>query len=50
MPGVSSDIITHRLSVYKEVRPIAQKKRKKDEEKCIAARKEANKLVKVSFI
>ena len=27
MPGVKSDVITHRLSVYKEARPIAQKKR-----------------------
>ena len=32
MPGVKSDVITHRLSIYKEARPIAQKKRKLGEE------------------
>ena len=27
MPGVSPDVITHRLSIFKEARPISQKKR-----------------------
>ena len=38
MPGVKSDVITHRLSVYKEARLIAQKKRKLGEERRKAAR------------
>jgi len=50
MPGVKSDVITHRLSVYKEVRPIAQKKRKLGEERRKAAWEETNKLVQAGFI
>jgi len=50
MPGVKSDVITHRLSVYKEARPIAQKKRKLGEERRKAAREETDKLVQVGFI
>jgi len=38
MPGVSLKIITNRLSFYKEVRPIAQKKTKMDEEKSNATK------------
>jgi len=37
MPGVSPNIITHCLSIYKEVRPIAQRKQKMGEEKHDAA-------------
>jgi len=50
MPGVKSDVITHRLSVYKEARPIAQKKRKLGEERRKAAREETDKLVQTGFI
>jgi len=50
MLGASSDIITHRLSIYKEVRPIAQKKQKMGEEKRDVSLQDANKLVKVGFI
>ena len=48
--GVHPDIITHRLSVYKEARPVAQKKRNYGEDKRLAARIEAEKLLKVGFI
>jgi len=48
--GVSPDVIIHCLSIYKEARPIAQKKRKLSEERGEAARKEAEKLLKVRFI
>jgi len=37
MPGVSSEIITHHLSVYIEATSVAQKKRKLGEEKLKAA-------------
>jgi len=50
MPGVKSDVITHRLSVYKEARPIAQKKRKLGEERRKAAQEETDKLVQAGFI
>jgi len=50
MSGVSLDIFTHKLSVYKEVRPVTQKKRKLGEEKRFATREEAHKLLSVGFI
>jgi len=50
MPGVKPNVITHRLSVYKETRPIAQKKRKLREEKRQAAIEETDKLVQAGFI
>jgi len=50
MPGVNPNIIIHHLSVYKEARPVAQKKRKMSEEKCNASRKEADKHLKANFI
>jgi len=50
MPGESPNIIRHRLSIYKEARPVAQKKWKMGEEKRDAAREETEKLMKVDFI
>ena len=50
IPGVKPDVITHRLSVFKEARPIVQKKRKLGEERHKAAREETDKLVQAGFI
>ncbi|XP_068504438.1 uncharacterized protein [Phaseolus vulgaris] len=50
MPGVNPNVITHRLSLYKEARPIAQKKRKLGEERRKAAREEIDKLIQADFI
>jgi len=50
IPEVSPDIITHRLSIYKEARPMTQKKCKIGEERHQAAQEEANKLLKEGFI
>jgi len=50
MPSISSDIITHKLSVFKEARPIAQKKRDYSDEKLLAAKAEADKLLLAKFI
>jgi len=50
MSGVSLNIITHRLLVYKEARLVSQKKRKMGEEKHNVARNEIDKLIKVGFI
>jgi len=47
---VNPNVITHRLSVYKEARPIAQKKRKLGKERRKAAREETDKLVQADFI
>jgi len=41
MSGVSPDIITYKLSVFKEARPISQKKRDYDNEKRLTAKVEA---------
>jgi len=49
-PRVSTNIITHRLSIYKEAKLFVQKKRKMGEEKCDVACQEVDKLVKVGFI
>jgi len=47
---VNPEVITHRLLVYKEARLVAQKKRNHGEEKRLAARAEADKLLKAGFI
>jgi len=50
MPGVDPEVMSHRLSVYKDVRPITQKKRKQREKKREAAKKEVTKLMAANFI
>jgi len=43
MSGVSSDVITQELSIYKEARPVTQKK-------TLTAREEVEKLLSTGFI
>jgi len=50
MPGVSPHIITHRLSVFKEVRPVAQKNRDYGDDKRLTAKAKAEKLLSAGFI
>ena len=51
MPRLSLDIITHKLSVFKEAQMIAQKKKKDyGVEKRLAAKEEAQKLLSAGFI
>jgi len=50
IPRVSPYIITLKLLVYKEVRLMAQKKRKLGEEKRLAAREEVEELLSTDFI
>jgi len=50
LPRVNPDIITHRLSVYKEARSVAQNKRNHREEKRMVAKEEADKLLVAGFI
>jgi len=42
--------ITHKLSIYKEAQPIAQKKRKLGEEKRLAGKEKVDKLLSANFI
>ena len=50
LPGVDPRIATHKLSVFKEAKPISQKKRKRGEERRQAAKCEAEKLMKAGFV
>ncbi|XP_025636025.1 uncharacterized protein [Arachis hypogaea] len=50
MPGISPDIICHKLATNKTCRPIAQKKRNLGTEKSKAALEETEKLLKANFI
>ena len=48
--GVSPDVITHRLSIFKEACPISQKKRDLGDENRLAAKEEVGKLLLAGFI
>jgi len=50
LPGVDPLVASHKLSIYKEARYISQKKRKLGEERRLAAKAEANKLLSAGFI
>ena len=50
LPGVDLLVASHKLSIYKEARYISQKKRKLSEERCLAAKAEADKLLSAGFI
>lgn len=50
MPGVTPNVITHKLSVFKEARLVAQKKRNHGDEKRLAAKKETEKLLSTGFV
>jgi len=48
--GVSPDIMTHKLSVFKEAHLVAQKKRNHGDEKRLAVKEETENLLSVGFI
>ena len=50
LPGVDPLVASHKLSIYKETRYVSQKKRKLGEERRLAAKVEADKLLNVGFI
>jgi len=50
LPGIDPDMACHRLSTFKEAKPVAQRKRKLGEEKRKAAREESSKLLQAGFI
>jgi len=50
LPSIHPDIVCHRLSTFKEAKPVAQRKRKLGEEKRKAAREESAKLLQAGFI
>jgi len=48
--GVDPQVASHKLSIYKEARYVSQKKRKLGEERRLAAKVEADKLLNAGFI
>jgi len=50
MPGIHPDVMSHKLAIFKEARPVAQKKRKIGEERRRAVKEEVKKLERVGFI
>ncbi|KAI5328097.1 hypothetical protein L3X38_027493 [Prunus dulcis] len=50
MPGISPDIISHRLSVNPAVRPVRQKRRAYDPERYEAMKAEVDRLSSIQFI
>jgi len=50
MPGVHHDVMSHKLTIFREARPVAQKKRKMGEERRRAVEEEVKKLEGAGFI
>ena len=50
MPGVHPDVMSHKLAIFREARPVAQKKRKMGEERRKAVEEEVRKLEGAGFI
>ncbi|CAL9026172.1 unnamed protein product, partial [Prunus brigantina] len=50
MPGISLDIISHRLSINPAIRPVRQKRRAYDPERYEAMKAEVDKLSSIGFI
>ncbi|XP_014491680.1 uncharacterized protein LOC106754195 [Vigna radiata var. radiata] len=50
MPGIHPSVIAHKLSIFREARPVSQKKRRFGDEKRATIRGEVDKLLKAGFI
>jgi len=50
MPDIHPDVMSHKLAIFKEVRPVAQKKKKMGEERRRAVEEEVKKLEGAGFI
>ena len=50
LTGIDPQVASHKLSIYKEARYVSQKKRKLGEERRLAAKVEADKLLNTRFI
>ncbi|XP_052735490.1 uncharacterized protein LOC108328707 [Vigna angularis] len=50
MPGIHPGVMSHKLSIFREARPVAQKKRRFGEEKRKAIQVEVEKLMNARFI
>lgn len=50
MPGIHPSVMPHNLVLFKEARPVAQKKRRLDEEKLRTVDMEVEKMLEAQFI
>ncbi|CAL9019127.1 unnamed protein product [Prunus brigantina] len=50
MPGISPDVISHKLSIYPSFKPVKQKRRSYDTERYEAMKAEVDKLQTIGFI
>jgi len=50
MPGIDPDFLCHRLTMDAKVRPVRQKRRKFNEERCLVVKEETQKLLSVGHI
>jgi len=50
MPSIDPRVASHKLSIFREARPVAQKRRKMGGEKREAAKVEVQKLILAGFI
>lgn len=50
MPGIDSNFLCHKLSIYPEAKPILQRKRKPGEERRKVVKQETAKLLNAGFI
>ncbi|BFG25441.1 hypothetical protein CerSpe_117150 [Prunus speciosa] len=50
MPGISPDVISHKLSISPAFKPVGQKRRSYDAERYEAMKNEVDKLMTIGFI
>ena len=50
MPEIDRDFLCHRLTMDEKVRPVAQRRRNFNEDKCLIIREETQKLLNVDHI
>lgn len=50
MPGIHPSVMTHKLSIFKEARLVAQKKQRFSDQKREVVQEEVNKLITTRFI
>lgn len=50
MSGIHPSVMTHKMAIFKEAKPIAQKKRRMGAAKATAAQEEVEKMTQAGFI
>jgi len=50
MPGINPDVLCHHLTMDTKVRPVRQRRRKFNEERCLVVKEETQKLLSAGHI